>query len=112
MSSLLNLSESKKCKFMVRQGKVLGHIVSKNGISTNLDKISVIVEFPRPINPKGVQIFMGHGGYYRCFIYMYAKIARPMYTLLVVFDWTLECEVSFEKLKKALITTPIPWAPN
>ena len=43
-----------KCKFMVHQGKILGHIVSKNGISMDLDKISVIVELPPPLNPKGV----------------------------------------------------------
>ena len=35
-----------KCKFMVRQGKILGHIVSGNGISTDEDKIKVIVELP------------------------------------------------------------------
>lgn len=44
----------KKCKFMVQQGKILGHIVSKNGISMDLDKINVIVDLPRPKNPKGV----------------------------------------------------------
>ena len=57
-----------KCKFMVCQGKILGHIVSRNGISTDLDKIlvkEVIVELLRPESPKGVQIFMGHCGYYR-----------------------------------------------
>ena len=31
-----------KCVFMVRQGKILGHIVSKNGISTDQDKIQVV----------------------------------------------------------------------
>ena len=52
---------SDKCKFMVRQGKILGHIVfSRNDISIDADKIAVIVELPRPINAKGVQIFMGH----------------------------------------------------
>ena len=95
-----------KCKFMVRQGKILGHIVSKNGISTDLDKIKVIVDLPRPMNYKGVQIFMGHCGYYRRFIYMYAAIARPLYALLVVFNWTEECDISFEKLKKALSKRP------
>ena len=80
---------------MVRQGKILGHIVSRNGISTDLDKIKVIVKLHRPKNPKGVQIFMGHCGYYRQFIYMYAAITKPMYALLVVFDWTDECEKAF-----------------
>ena len=90
-----------KCKFMVRQGKILGHIVSQNGISTDAEKISVIVDLPRPINAKGVQIFMGHCGYYRRFIYMYAEVARPMYALLIVFEWTDACEQAYEKLKLA-----------
>ena len=101
-----------KCKFMVQQGKILGHIVSKNGISTDEEKIAVIVTLPRPINAKGVQVFMGHCGYYRRFIFMYASIARPLYALLVVFEWTEDCEVAFEKLKIALVTAPILRSPN
>lgn len=90
----------KKCKFMVCQGNILGHIVSKNDIFTDLDMISVIVELPRPLNPKGVKHFMGRCGYYRCLICMYAKMARYVYALLVIFDWTPKCETSFEKPKK------------
>ena len=45
---------------MVKQGNILGHIVSQNGISTDLDKIKVIVDLPRPKNVKEVQAFMGH----------------------------------------------------
>ncbi|MCO5577550.1 hypothetical protein L7F22_031381 [Adiantum nelumboides] len=43
-----------KCVFMVRQGKILGHIVSKNKISTDMEKILVIVELPRPLRVKEV----------------------------------------------------------
>ena len=71
---------------MVRQGKILGHIVSKNGISIDADKIAIIVELPRPHSSKGVQIFMGHCGYYHRFIYMYADIDRPLFSLLVGFE--------------------------
>ncbi|MCO5565132.1 hypothetical protein L7F22_018803 [Adiantum nelumboides] len=67
-----------KCVFMVRQCKILGHIVSKNGISTDMEKIFVIVELPRPSRVKEVQAFMGHCGYYRRFIYLYAIIAKPL----------------------------------
>ena len=101
-----------KCKFMVRQGKILGHIVSANGISTDEDKVKVIVELPCPIHSKGVKIFMGHCGYYRRFIYMYTEIARPLYALLIVFEWTDECEQSFQKLKDALILAPILKSPD
>ena len=97
---------------MVRQGRILGHIVSANGIATDQEKIKVILELPRPMHYKGVQFFMGHCGYYHRFIYMYAKIARPLYALLVEFIWTEECKDSFEKLKQALITTPILRSPD
>ena len=43
----------KKYKFMVCQGKILGHIVSENDISIDADKIRVIVELMLPMNAKG-----------------------------------------------------------
>ncbi|MCO5578895.1 hypothetical protein L7F22_032744 [Adiantum nelumboides] len=101
----------KKCVFMVRQGKILGHIVSKNDISTDEDKIQAIVSMPRPTNARGVQAFMGHCGYYQRFIYQYASIAQPLYALIVAFKCTDECSESFIKLRKALIDAPILRAP-
>ncbi|MCO5557895.1 hypothetical protein L7F22_011467 [Adiantum nelumboides] len=97
----------KKCVFMVRQGKILGHIASKNGISTDMEKILVIVELPRPLRVKEVQDFMGHFGYYRRFIYLYAIIAKPLYALITKFEWTDECEKAFQILKQQLTSTPI-----
>ena len=35
------------------------------------------------------------------------KIASPLYGLLMKFEWTQDCEVNFEKLKKALVSAPI-----
>ena len=49
-------------------------------------------------------------GYYRKFIPRFADIARPMTNLTkqdVSFEWTLQCQASFEMLKDALITSPI-----
>ena len=54
---------------------------------------------------------MGHCGYSHRFIYMYTKIAKPLYALLVECIWTEKCEESFEKLKQALITAPILRSP-
>ena len=97
---------------MVRQGKILGHIVLKNGISTDFEKIEVIVSLPRPRNAKQVQGFMGHCGYYRRFIYMYAVIAKPLYALITEFNWTEQCEESFNKLKECLTSAPILKSPD
>lgn len=55
---------------------------------------------------------MGHCGYYIKFIYIYAKIAKPRYSFIVVFEWTEKCKKSFKKLKQALISTSILKAPD
>ena len=67
----------KKCVFMVWQGKILGHIVSKNGISIDEDKIKVILQLSRPINSKQVQGFMGHYGYYQSLSFDLPTLLSP-----------------------------------
>ena len=71
---------------MVRQGTILGHIVSKNRISTNQDKIQVVLQSPRPTSAKEVQGFISHCGYYQRFIFCYANIAQSLYALIVMFE--------------------------
>ena len=89
------------------QGKILGHIVSKNGVCTNEEK-----NMPRPKNARKLQAFMGHCGYYQRFIFQYASIAQPLYALIVAYDRTDECEQSFQKLRNTLMEAPILQAPN
>lgn len=44
----------KKCHFIVKQGIVLGHVVSKNGIQVNRAKIDITVNLPIPKSVKVV----------------------------------------------------------
>ena len=62
---------------------------------------------PRPTSAKEVEGFMGLCGYYQSFIFLYVSIAQPLYALIVAYEWTNECQASFQKLKKALIKPPI-----
>ncbi|RVW53762.1 Retrovirus-related Pol polyprotein from transposon 297 [Vitis vinifera] len=48
----------KKCHFMVHQGIVLGHIISKEGIEVDKAKVELIVKLPSPTNVKGVRQFL------------------------------------------------------
>ena len=50
----------KKCKFMVPQGRLLGHIVCKEGLKTDLDKVRVIMEMQPSTNVTEVKWFFGH----------------------------------------------------
>ena len=71
-----------KCHFMVEQGIVLGHVVSKNGIFVDPAKIDIISQFPCPSYVKEVRSFLGHAGFYRRFIKDFNKIANPLSNLL------------------------------
>ena len=57
---------------------LVGHIVSKRGITIDPDKIAHIVSLPIPTNITEVKRFLGHTGYYRRFIFRYAIIAMPL----------------------------------
>ncbi|GKA76046.1 reverse transcriptase domain-containing protein [Tanacetum coccineum] len=49
-----------KCHFMVKEGIVLGHKISKYGIEVDKAKVDVIVKLPHPTSVKSVQSFLGH----------------------------------------------------
>jgi hypothetical protein len=81
-----------KCCFMVREGIVLGHLISERGIEVDRAKIEVIEQLPPPVNVKGIRSFLGHVGFYRRFIKDFSHIARPLTNLLakdVSFDFVM-----------------------
>ncbi|XP_062103296.1 uncharacterized protein LOC133814340 [Humulus lupulus] len=104
-----------KCHFMVSEGIVLGHKISKKGIEVDRAKISTIENLPPPISVKGVRSFLGHAGFYRRFIKDFSKISKPLSNLLmngVPFDLNDDCLVAFKTLKEKLISVPIVCTPN
>ena len=104
-----------KCHFMVNQGIVLGHIISKKGIEVDKEKIEMISKPPSPTNVKTVRQFLGHAGFYKRFIKDFSKISKPLYKLLekdAKFVWDEDCQRSFEELKTYLTTALIVRAPN
>lgn len=54
----------KKCRLIVLQGRLLGHIVCKEGLKKDLDKINVIIHMERPTNVTSIKSFLGHVGNY------------------------------------------------
>nr|GFA26904.1 reverse transcriptase domain-containing protein [Tanacetum cinerariifolium] len=104
-----------KSHFMVKEGIVLGHKISKKGIEVDRVKIEVISKLPHPTTVKGIRSFLGHAGFYRRFIKDFSKISRPMTHLLeknLPFIFSNECIQAFKTLKDKLTEAPILIAPN
>jgi hypothetical protein len=104
-----------KCEFWISEVLFLGHIINRNGLAMDLKKVAAILDKKAPREVYRIKSFIGMAKYYRCFIEGFFKIARPMTALLakkVEFKWTLECQESFEALKKKLTTTPVLILPN
>ncbi|GJY07278.1 putative nucleotidyltransferase, ribonuclease H [Tanacetum coccineum] len=104
-----------KCHFMVKEGIVLGHKISRAGIEVDKAKIEAISKLPHPTNVKSIRSFLGHAGFYRRFIKNFSKITRPMTQLLMKdakFDFSNECVKAFETLKKDLTKAPIMVKPD
>nr|GFA25634.1 reverse transcriptase domain-containing protein [Tanacetum cinerariifolium] len=104
-----------KSHFMVKEGIVLGHKISKKGIEVDKAKIKVILKLPHPTTVKGIRSFLGHAGFYRRFIKDFSKISRPMTHLLEKnssFIFSNECIQAFRTLKDKLTEAPILIAPN
>jgi hypothetical protein len=49
-----------KCHFMVQQGIVLGHVISRRGIEVDKAKVNLISNLPPPQTVKKVRSFLGH----------------------------------------------------
>ncbi|CAN6440999.1 unnamed protein product [Victoria cruziana] len=104
-----------KSYFMVREGIVLGHIVSDRGIKVDKAKVETIAKLTPPSSVREVRSFLGHAGFYRRFIQDFSKISRPLCELLakdVSFVFSEECLRSFNLLKEALVSAPILRAPD
>nr|GEW59282.1 reverse transcriptase domain-containing protein [Tanacetum cinerariifolium] len=104
-----------KCHFMVKEGIVLSHKISKNRLEVDHAKVDVIAKLPHPTTVKGVRNFLGHAGFYRRLIQDFSKIARLVTHLLekeTPFLFSKDCIDAFETLKKKPTEAPILVVPN
>ena len=104
-----------KSVFLVREGKLLGFIISKEGISIEPERVSAILDLPLLAHKKALQSFLSRINFVRRFIPNIAKLLMPLTTMLrkgMTFSWNKEGKPSFELIKEALASTPTLLNPN
>ena len=118
----------KKSFFFQSSVLFLGHLLSKDGILPNPEKVSKVKDWPIPKSAKEVHSFLGLASYYRRFFPQFTKWASPLHNLippvastkkcvrvklpplvhnLPPFEWTTTHLESFNKLKDALTSAPV-----
>ncbi len=136
-SSNLKLAP-KKCHFLRKSVKFLGHVIDGTGVSVDEEKVKVISAFRKEDlmkengttpSQKKIRSFLGMALYYQAFIPNCSRIARPLFNLtaglkrsikgaggrrragtfreLTSQDWTPDCDVAFEELKRTLVDSVV-----
>jgi hypothetical protein len=105
----------KKSHFAMQEGKLLGHIVSRDGIKIDPKRVEAIDTINIPRNVKEIQSFLGKINFLRRFIPNFAEIVKLITDMLKKnneFKWTAEAKASFAHIKKIIGEAPVLASPD
>lgn len=89
----------RKNTFVVTEGKLLGHLVGKEGVRIDIERVEEIDKIKKPKNVKGIQSFFGQINFLRRFITNFAKISRLVSKMLKKgseIKWNEESSMMFD----------------
>jgi hypothetical protein len=94
-----------KSVLSVDEGKLLGHIISKDGVKIDPERVEAIKRIPLPQTKKALQSFLGQINFVRRFIPNLVETIKPILRLLkkdVKFEWTDEGRKAFKSIKDSI----------
>jgi len=120
-----------KCKFCLPELRYLGYVVGKDGLKVSPEKISAILDLPKPTNITETKRFIGLASRYRRFVPNFSTIMAPITNLTKgvklekgkgrkgrrmeasgPFMWTDECDAAFKEIKERLVSAPVLACPD
>jgi hypothetical protein len=105
----------KKSLFAMQEGKLLGHIVSAEGVRIDPDGVEAIQALSLPRSKKEVQAFLGRINFLRRFVSNFAELVKHITGMLRKgheIRWTTEPRESFVQINKALTEAPVLVSPD
>ena len=105
----------KKSQFSLKEGKLLGHIVSAEGVNIDPVQVEAIHKFSIPRSRRDIQSFLGKINFVRRFIPNFSELVKHITSILrkeAEIKWKDQARNSFEAIKKAIMEAPTLISPD
>ena len=99
----------KKSQFSLREGKLLGHVVSVASVWIDPERVKEIQTLSVPRSKKDIQSFLGKINFVRSFIPNFAELVKHLTSMMKKGSevrWIDAVRKSFESIKKAIMEVP------
>lgn len=104
-----------KSAFGVSEGKLLGHIITKDGVKVDPQRVEAIKQVSLPQTKKALQSFLGQINVIRRFIPNLVEVIKPILKVLkkdVKFEWSDDGRKAFKAIKEAIVKSLVLVSPN
>jgi hypothetical protein len=99
----------KKSRFSPKKGKLLGHIVSAEGVKIHPDRVEEIHKLSIPRSNKDIQSLLGKINFVRRFIPNFVELVKHITSILKKgseIKWKDNARSSFQDIKQAIMESP------
>ena len=107
----VNLKLNKnKVKLRQAEGKFLGHVISKEGLKPDPEKVSAIKNMSKPTSKAEVQTLLGFINYLSKFLPKLSDVSAPLRELTVgqsKFTWAKQHDEAFATIQQLVIQHPV-----
>lgn len=101
---------SKKMNLKKPQVKFMGHVISKDGLKPDPDKVNAVENMPKPTCKKETLSLLGFINYLAKFLPRLSEVAQPLRNLTLTnaqFMWSEQHDKAFDEVKKLVANHPV-----
>ena len=101
---------SKKMNLKKQQVKFMGHVITKDGLKPDPDKVKAVKNMPKPTCKQKALSLLGFINYLAKFLPKVSEVAQPLRDLTranAQFIWSLQHDKAFKDMKKLVVQHPV-----